>query len=197
MLPRAKYLLVCLLLLAGCTTGQYGYQTGAPTSRLPTPIAGGGGTPGAAGAMVAILLPMTGARADLGQVLSQAAQLALPPGYAPGLDVIDTGSTAPGAAAAAQTAVAHGDQMILGPLTSAETGAVAPVAKAAGIPVLAFTNDAAQSQQGVWPIGILLGLLLLVVALVAVRAWLAMNERAPVPAGSAPPRQPESNRKAP
>jgi len=39
-------------------------------------------------------------------------------------------------------------------LTSAETGAVAPVAKAAAIPVLAFTNDAAQSQPGVWPIGI-------------------------------------------
>src|SRR4051812_44387063 len=141
-LPRAKYLLVCILMLAGCTTGQYGYQTGAPTSRLPLSM-GGGGAPSAGGGKIALLLPMTGPRADVGQVMSQAAQLALPPGYAPNLDLIDTGGSAPGAAAAAQTAVAHGDQMILGPLTSAETGAVAPVAKAAGIPVLAFTNDSA------------------------------------------------------
>ncbi|MBS0644816.1 MAG: penicillin-binding protein activator [Proteobacteria bacterium] len=114
----------------------------------------GGPGPGVPGQKVAILLPMTGPMADRGQVLSQAAQLALPQGGWPALDVIDTGGSAAGAAKAAQTAVANGDAMILGPLTSAETGAVAPVAKGAGIPVLAFTNDAAQSQPGVWPIGI-------------------------------------------
>lgn len=43
---------------------------------------------------------------------------------------------------------------MLGPLTSAETASVAPVARGAGIPVLAFTNDASQSQPGVWPLGI-------------------------------------------
>jgi hypothetical protein len=134
-------------MLAGCGTGNYGYQTGAPTSRLSGPGASG---PGGAGQKVAILLPMTGPRADIGQVMSRAAQLALPSG----LDVIDTGGTAPGAATAAQAAISHGNQMILGPLTSSETSAVAPVAKAAGIPVLAFTNDSAQSQPGVWPIGL-------------------------------------------
>jgi hypothetical protein len=106
------------------------------------------------GQKVAILLPMTGQRADLGTVLSQGAALALPAGGAPALDVIDTGGTATGAATAAQTAVAHGDLMILGPLTAPETAAVAPIAKAAGLPVLAFTNDSAQAQPGVWPIGI-------------------------------------------
>jgi branched-chain amino acid transport system substrate-binding protein len=70
------------------------------------------------------------------------------------LDVLDTGGTAAGAAAAAQTAIANGDSLILGPLTSAETASVAPVARGAGIPVLAFTNDASQSQPGVWPFGI-------------------------------------------
>ncbi len=97
---------------------------------------------------------MTGPRADLGQILTQAAQLALPPGGGPTLDVLDTAGTATGAATAAQTAISHGDVLILGPLTSPETAAVAPIAKAAGIAVLAFTNDASQSQPGVWPIGI-------------------------------------------
>jgi hypothetical protein len=39
-------------------------------------------------------------------------------------------------------------------LTSAETASVAPIARNAGIPVLAFTNDSSQSQPGVWPLGI-------------------------------------------
>jgi branched-chain amino acid transport system substrate-binding protein len=153
MRPRALSFLVCGLTLAGCAagTGQYGYQSTAPTSRI---LGSGGPGQAVAGQKVAILLPMTGPRADLGGVLSRGATLALPAGGAPALDVIDTGGTATGAATAAQTAVVHGDLMILGPLTAPETAAVAPIAKAAGVPVLAFTNDSAQAQPGVWPIGI-------------------------------------------
>ena len=44
--------------------------------------------------------------------------------------------------------------MVLGPLTAGETAAVAPLAKAAGIPVLAFTSDASLAQPGVWTLGI-------------------------------------------
>lgn len=101
-----------------------------------------------------MLLPVTGPRADIGQVLAQAAELALPKDGSPALDIIDTGGTAAGAAAAAKTAISNGDGVILGPLTSAETAAVAPVARSAGIAVLAFTNDQTQSQPGVWTIGI-------------------------------------------
>ncbi len=141
-------------MLAGCAAqygGPSGYYTGPGGTRLPAP--GEGGSRGS-GQKVALLVPVTGTRADLGQILTQAAQLALPQGNGPTLDVLDTAGTATGAAAAAQTAIKNGDVLILGPLTSAETAAVAPIAKAAGIPVLAFTNDASQSQPGVWPIGI-------------------------------------------
>jgi branched-chain amino acid transport system substrate-binding protein len=86
--------------------------------------------------------------------LEHAVQLALPGGGSPGLDVLDTGGTTSGATAAVQTAVRNGDSLILGPLTSAETAVVAQPARAAGLPVLAFTNDASQAQSGVWPIGI-------------------------------------------
>jgi branched-chain amino acid transport system substrate-binding protein len=101
-----------------------------------------------------MLLPLTGARAEIGQMLAQAAKLALPEGQSPALDILDTGGTPAGAVAAAQTAISNGDNMILGPLTSAETAAVAPIARSAGILVLAFTNDASQSQPGVWTMGI-------------------------------------------
>ena len=110
--------------------------------------------PGRTRQAAAILLPLTGPRAGVGQILLQAAHLALQGDSVLSLDVLDTGGTATGAVAAAQTAVTNRDSLILGPLTSAETASVAPIAREAGIPVLAFTNDASQSQPGVWPLGV-------------------------------------------
>lgn len=156
MRQRAFLFLICALSLSGCggqTSGRYGagYQSGlnGATSLGPNASLSGG-----AGQSVAILLPLTGPRASIGQVLLQAAQLALQDGRGPSLDVLDTAGSAAGAEAAAQTALAHGDSLILGPLTSAETAAAAPIARGSGVPVLAFTNDAGQSQPGVWPLGV-------------------------------------------
>jgi ABC-type branched-subunit amino acid transport system substrate-binding protein len=103
---------------------------------------------------VALLVPLSGPRADIGQALVRGAQGALYGAGAPGLDQRDTGGTPEGAAEAARAAIAAGAGVILGPLTSAETAAVAPIASAAGIPVLAFTNDAQRSAPGVWTLGI-------------------------------------------
>jgi ABC-type branched-subunit amino acid transport system substrate-binding protein len=117
------------------------------------PLAGGG-PGGPAGRKVALLVPLSGARADIGQALERAAQLALDAPGAPPLDVKDTGGTPEGAAGAARTAIAEGAGLIIGPLTSAETAAVAPIAGAANVAVLAFTNDPAQARPGVWTLGI-------------------------------------------
>jgi branched-chain amino acid transport system substrate-binding protein len=153
MLRRAFVLLLGALGLAGCGYGPGGYFGGQPMA-LTQPYQGGGTAPIGAGGRVAILLPLTGPRAEIGQAMLQAAQLALNAPGAPALDAKDTGGTAQGAAAAAQAAIAAGNKLILGPLTSAETAAVAPVARAANIPVLAFTNDPARAQPGVWVLGI-------------------------------------------
>ncbi len=120
-------------------------------SALPVPAAPGYGK---TGGPVALLLPLTGDNAAIGQVLENAAKLALTAPGSPALDVRDTGGTPQGAAAAAQAAIAAGDGMILGPLTSGETQAVAPIAKAAQVNVLAFTNDSTVGAAGVWPLGI-------------------------------------------
>lgn len=106
------------------------------------------------GKRVALLLPMTGPRAEIGQALARGAQVALETDGAPPVDQKDTGGTPEGAAEAARQAIAAGAGIILGPLTSGETAAVAPIAQAAGVPVLAFTNDAAQAKPGVWTLGI-------------------------------------------
>ena len=166
MLRRAFVLLLGTVALNGCGGG-YGYgpagsgpggygQTGPGGSPVPLGTGQPNGPPaaGPTGQRVAILLPLTGAHADIGQAMLQAAQLALNAPGAPPLDARDTGGTPQGAAAAAQAAIAGGAGLILGPLTSAETAAVAPVARQANVAVLAFTNDPSQAQPGVWTLGI-------------------------------------------
>lgn len=84
----------------------------------------------------------------------RAAQLSLDQPGAPTLEARDTAGTPAGAADAAKLAIAAGTGLLLGPLTAGETAAVAPLAKAAGVPVLAFTSDATLAQPGVWTLGI-------------------------------------------
>ncbi len=143
---RALTLLVAAAGLAACVAdpGRAGY--GGPA------LVGAGALP--TGRRVAILLPLTGPNAELGQAMLRAAQLSLDQPGAPSLDVRDTGGTPAGAAEAAKSALAAGAGLILGPLTAGETAAAAPVAKASGVPVLAFTSDAALAQPGVWTLGI-------------------------------------------
>ncbi|WP_158611637.1 penicillin-binding protein activator [Teichococcus wenyumeiae] len=107
-------------------------------------------------AKVALLLPLTGSNAQLGQAMLNAAQLALFEQGSPGFEFVprDTGSTAQGAAEAARAAIAGGARVLVGPLTAGETAAAAAPARAAGVPMLPFTNDANQASASVWPLGI-------------------------------------------
>ncbi len=108
------------------------------------------GQPAPTSTRVGILLPLTGANAPLGQDMLDAAQLALTPPGSPELDPHDTAS---GAAAAAQAAIASGDGILLGPLTSIDTAQATPVARGAGVSMLAFTSDVDRAQPGVWVLG--------------------------------------------
>jgi branched-chain amino acid transport system substrate-binding protein len=151
MLRRALVLLLGTFGLAACG----GSDTGAPTPINQPQGQISGAAPGSAGTgPVAILLPLSGRMAEIGKPMLSGAQLALSIPGAPLLDVKDTGGTADGAAQAAQQAIEGGDKIILGPLTSAETAQVAPIARRASVPVLAFTNDQGQAQPGVWTLGI-------------------------------------------
>ena len=166
---RAGALLCVTLALAGCggatsfapNSSRPGFGAGRfGATGEPQPIGirpGGGfqqGQAGQPGRDVAILLPLSGPREEVGQGMLRAAKLALDAPDAPRLIAKDTGGTPDGAARAASEAIGAGAGLILGPLTSAETAAVAPVAREAGIAVLAFTNDPAQAQPGVWTLGI-------------------------------------------
>lgn len=101
---------------------------------------------------VALLVPLSGGNAGVGRSIANATMLA----------VLDTGTdkvritnydTATGAAAAAQRAIADGAQLILGPLLSDDVRAVVPIARAARVPVLSFSNDVSVAGDGTYLMG--------------------------------------------
>ena len=127
---RALSSLLAATVLAGCVQPQLDpsatRQTGA---NAPAAFI----APGPSTRRIAVLLPLTGQNAPLGQDLLRAVQLALG-SDGPQPDVLDTGGTPTGATSAAQKAVANGDAVIVGPLTAPETAAAAAVAP--NIPIL-------------------------------------------------------------
>jgi ABC-type branched-subunit amino acid transport system substrate-binding protein len=119
------------------------------------PIAGAPGQPVVAVPRAGVLLPLTGPQAPLGQAMLNASTMAMFDEAPRGVELAprDTGGTPAGAANAARAAIADGARVLIGPLTSLETAAVAEAARGTGVPVLAFTNDPQRAQPGVWVLG--------------------------------------------
>ncbi len=101
---------------------------------------------------VALLVPLSGPNSGVGESIANAANMA----------VLDTGGktirvtmydTASGAAAAASRAIAEGNRLILGPLLAEDVRTVTPVARAAHVPVISFSNDASVAGAGVYVMG--------------------------------------------
>ena len=106
-------------------------------------------------AAVAILLPLSGRYAGLGEFMLDAAQLAL-------FDVADesfvlrpydTAGTEAGADRAAQAAIQEGAAIVLGPVFNATTAAAAPAARERDVNVIAFSNDRSVAGNGVFLMG--------------------------------------------
>ena len=101
---------------------------------------------------VALLVPLSGSNAGIGRSIANATMLAV-------LDTrtekvrITNYDTATGASAAARRAIAEGAQLILGPLLSEDVRAVAPIAKAANVPVISFSNDVGVAGDGTYLLG--------------------------------------------
>lgn len=102
---------------------------------------------------VAVLVPISGANAGVGQSIANAANLALldAGGERIRITVYDTARS--GAAEAANRALAEGNGLFLGPLLADDVRAVAPVARRARVPVIAFSNDTSVAGDGVYLMG--------------------------------------------
>jgi branched-chain amino acid transport system substrate-binding protein len=114
-----------------------------PLPPAPAGIAAPAPAPAVSGpAKVALLVPLSGANAELGQAILDAAQLALfeTPGERLILVPRDTAGTADGAAKAARAIIDDGAKLILGPLLATEVEAVKPIARDAHLNVIAFST---------------------------------------------------------
>ncbi|MFL6843505.1 MAG: penicillin-binding protein activator [Allosphingosinicella sp.] len=102
---------------------------------------------------VAVLVPISGANAGVGQSIANAANLALldAGGERIRITVYDTAKG--GAAAAANQALAEGNGLFLGPLLADDVRAVAPIARRADVPVISFSNDVSVAGNGVYLMG--------------------------------------------
>lgn len=101
---------------------------------------------------IALLVPLTGSNAGVGQSIANATTLAL----------LDTGAqtvritsydTGKGIAGAVASAIADGNRLILGPLTADEASAAAIPARKAGVPIISFSNDTGVAGNGVFIMG--------------------------------------------
>src|SRR3954471_5123267 len=125
----------------------------APPEAPPPPTQRPGLPPDETRNRVAVLVPLSGPNAGVGTSIANAAQLALldTGGERIRITVYDTAKA--GAAAAADQAVAEGNGLFLGPLLADDVRAVAPVARRAGVPVIAFSNDVSIAGDGVYLMG--------------------------------------------
>ena len=148
---RKLVTLAALALLAGCKVIPKG-----PVAPTPTP----GGVP--SGELptdserhrVALLVPLSGKNAAVGQSIANAATMALLDTNAQNLRVTNYDTSA-NAAAAATRAIADGNKLILGPLLSSNIPAVTAAAQRANVPVISFSNDETAASRNVFIMGVL------------------------------------------
>ena len=130
----------------------------SPPPSEPQPAANPAANPAAGGPLkVALLVPLSGANAELGKSMLEAAQLALFTTASRTLTLIprDTGGTAQGAAAAARSALTEGAKLIIGPLLAAEAEAVKPIARDANVNVIAFSTATQLAGDNLFLMGFL------------------------------------------
>jgi branched-chain amino acid transport system substrate-binding protein len=139
------------MVLAACTTQQFGGGAPLPQSAEPTAA---NASVGDGQVRVALVLPLS-AQGNAGlaaQSMKNAAEMALAEFKSPNVQLLvkDDRGTAQGAQAGAQQAIAEGAEIIIGPLFAQSVSAVGQVARARNIPVIAFSTDTSVAARGVY-----------------------------------------------
>lgn len=107
-------------------------------------------------ARIALLLPLSGRSAPIGQSMQQAAEMALFEAGAKdiALSAYDSGDTGDKAVEAYKRAQTDGAALILGPLFGSSAAALAPLRRNDRTNIIAFSNDESVAQPGLWVMGV-------------------------------------------
>ncbi len=146
------------LALGGCIGGGSGLSSLEPPEAQaplpPVPQRGPATTIGTGSVKVALLLPLSGPGqgAVAAASLRNAAELAMSEFQDPDLTLLvkDDRGTPDGAREAAESALAEGAELVIGPLFAASVQAAGQVARQAGRPVIAFSTDVGVASRGVY-----------------------------------------------
>jgi ABC-type branched-subunit amino acid transport system substrate-binding protein len=134
---------------SGLNFGNFGFGGGAVDQS-----ATGGNVIGTGSVRVALLVPESagGHGGDTARAFRNAAELAIRDFPEAGIQiaVYDTNGTPSGAGSAVGTAMQNGAGIVLGPVFANEVAAVAPQARASGVPVVGFSSDAGVAGPGVY-----------------------------------------------
>jgi ABC-type branched-subunit amino acid transport system substrate-binding protein len=140
------------VLAASCTGMPGGDYFGFGTQPPPPPAQPS--QVGAGQVKVALILPLSasGNGAAVAASMRNAAEMALAEFSNPDIQLLvkDDGGTSGGAQAAASQALAEGAEIILGPLFAVSVSAAGQVARARGVPVIAFSTDSTVAGPGVY-----------------------------------------------
>ena len=101
---------------------------------------------------IALLVPLSGKNAAVGQSIANATTMALLDTNASNLR-ITTYDTAVGAAAAASRAMADGNKLVLGPLMGDDTGEIVKITRQREVPLISFSNDITTASRDVFVMG--------------------------------------------
>ncbi len=141
-IPMSRRKLLAGLATASALTGCSGAGRSAPRVNRRN-----------SGAVPALLLPLSGSNADLGQRMAKAVWLQEDLGGLPERTfVLDAGETKEQAVSAAQDAVGKGANLLIGPLLRDQTPGV--VRAAGQVPVMSLSNDNALAHSGAWVFGV-------------------------------------------
>ena len=125
----------------------FGTQPPPPPSAQPTQV-------GAGQVKVGLILPLSasGNGAAVAASMRNAAEMALAEFSNPNIQLLvkDDGGSGAGAQQAAQQAIDEGAEIILGPLFAVSVSSAAQVARARGVPVIAFSTDSTVAAPGVY-----------------------------------------------
>lgn len=150
---RSLVLTSLAVLLAGCQVIPRTETVSSAPPPTPTPQPSATALPtDSTRHRVALLVPMGGSAAEVGQALANATTMALLDTNAENIR-ITTYDTSRGAGGAARRAIADGNRLILGPLLADNVPAVQAAARPAGVPAIAFSNDASVASGDVFVMG--------------------------------------------
>ncbi len=151
-LPKL-FLVMLIAMLAACSSvvprgGNVPVTSTKPAAKPVTKIIANYGTQH----RIALLLPITGPDADVGQSIANATAMALADTKNVSIR-LTTYDTALGVSAATQNAISDGNVLILGPFRGDNVIEVANLARPAAVPVISFSNDVGVAAPDIFLMG--------------------------------------------